>query len=272
MPVRSVVESNSRLRPPRTRVNSGHLDIAQPNATDQDPRSGGFSTVWKLILGLVFGVVWLATWVTAALAGGRVVEASSGGGLHLLIPGFLGCIVVGAGVYVATRRLWTYLLVALVGGASVGYFAAADSPRMEIIETLRNPHVVLGWSTSGLELEDGRTISLPGIAELPESSAMLPHLLSSGVEIDPAGRVYGLIRVHHWCGNDPVGKHLAKVDIARVLEFVGEVGSSANSRAPWLREMCTDVGEAGWRTECYERFTREQDDATRREGEESSAR
>ena len=28
-----------------------------------------------------------------------------------------------------------------------------------------------------------------------------------GVEVGADGRVFGLVRVWHWCGNDPVGYH-----------------------------------------------------------------
>ena len=33
---------------------------------------------------------------------------------------------------------------------------------------------------------------------------------ASGVELAPDGRVYGLVRIHHWCGNDPVQTHIAR--------------------------------------------------------------
>lgn len=50
----------------------------------------------------------------------------------------------------------------------------------------------------------------------------LAEATSRGVEIDEQGRVFGLVRVHHWCGNDPVGEHVARVELADLLAFLDE--------------------------------------------------
>jgi hypothetical protein len=44
------------------------------------------------------------------------------------------------------------------------------------------------------------------------------------VEIRANGRVWGLVMAHHWCGNDPVREHMARVDLSDMMTFlhVGE--------------------------------------------------
>jgi len=90
------------------------------------------------------------------------------------------------------------------------------------VDVLQSPVSVASWSQNGLHLTDGRTLQLPGFRGLPEKSDALTETTKRGVEIGGDGRVYGLISVHHWCGNDPVREHIARVDIADMLMFLGE--------------------------------------------------
>jgi hypothetical protein len=91
-----------------------------------------------------------------------------------------------------------------------------------IIESLNSPMAVRGWSEAGLHLADGRTRQLPGFLKLPASSSALAEATKRGIEVAADGRIYGLVRVHHWCGNDPVREHIARVDLALCLEYLGE--------------------------------------------------
>ena len=88
------------------------------------------------------------------------------------------------------------------------------------IDKLQNPVAVLGWSSGGLRLADGRTVQLPGLRSLPSDSEALAEATKRGVEIRANGRVWGLVSVHHWCGNDPIRRHFARVDIGQLLEFL----------------------------------------------------
>lgn len=94
--------------------------------------------------------------------------------------------------------------------------------RIRIVDALAHPVAVTGWSEQGLELVDVRLIQLPGVLKLPPLSTALKEATSRGVEIDEQGRVYGLVRIHHWCGNDPVGEHIARVDLAELVAFFSE--------------------------------------------------
>src|SRR5580765_8080734 len=88
------------------------------------------------------------------------------------------------------------------------------------IDTLKSPIQVVGWSAQGLRLADSRLIQLPGFCELPVISDALTEATGRGVEVSPDGRVFGLVRIHHWCGNDPVRVHVVRVDLADLLTFL----------------------------------------------------
>jgi len=94
-------------------------------------------------------------------------------------------------------------------------------PPVHIEESLQSPVGVRGWNREGLLLEDGRLVRLPKIKALPAQSEALTQATAHGVEITPEGRVIGLVNVWHWCGNDPVRRHLVRVDLSHLLMFVG---------------------------------------------------
>lgn len=116
------------------------------------------------------------------------------------------------GVFLAWPRLSFYMLT--------GSFSPIRK-----IETLQSPIVVSKWSSDGLHLADGRTVQLPGLRSLPSESAALTEATKRGVEIHADGRVWGLVRVHHWCGNDPVREQIARVDLSDMMMFL-RVGES----------------------------------------------
>jgi hypothetical protein len=90
------------------------------------------------------------------------------------------------------------------------------------IDNLVNSQTVSGWQEDGLKLSDGRVIMPLGMKKLPKSSESLSIVLKNGVEVASDGKVYGLIKIHHWCGNDPVENDLRKIDIGQLLAFYHE--------------------------------------------------
>lgn len=94
--------------------------------------------------------------------------------------------------------------------------------RTEIVESLADPQGVSGWTSQGLQLADGRTIALPGIDELPAKSVTLEFAVKHGVELQD-GRIFTLLEIYHWCGNDPVRKHWVRADLAHALRHTQEV-------------------------------------------------
>jgi hypothetical protein len=142
--------------------------------------------------------------------------------------------------------------LALVG---VGLMAATAwaNRRYDVIDRLESPRNTAGWTSAGLTLDDASLLRLPGVAALPEVSELLAAMVERGVELDPRdGRVYGLLPIWHWCGDDPVRRHVARVDLARVLEFSRE-SENAAGRAAW---DCTSVSEFGWNVSCYRGYER----------------
>ncbi len=101
--------------------------------------------------------------------------------------------------------------------------------RRDLIDRLDSPVKVVSWKTDGLRLADGRILMPPGMSSLPDVSERLAAATRRGVEIATDGRVYGLISVDHWCGNDPIRRHIVRTDLALMLEFTGE-GKTAHPR------------------------------------------
>jgi hypothetical protein len=118
----------------------------------------------------------------------------------------------------------------LIGGVALAFairplsrkFVTGSWTPIEYVEKLSHPVNVVRWSDTALILSDGRQVPLRGIAQLPRESKALTAATSEGVEVTPDGAVIGLLPIHHWCGNDPVRRHIARVDIAQLLLFLGE--------------------------------------------------
>jgi hypothetical protein len=115
------------------------------------------------------------------------------------------------------------------------------------IERLRAPVQVDGWTAEGLKLADGRVVQLPGFTKLPVKSEALTAATKHGIEINPNGRVYALVRLWHWCGNDPVRYDLRRLDLAMLVAFVGEGESGITVPARYARkEYRGKFSEHGW--------------------------
>jgi hypothetical protein len=122
-----------------------------------------------------------------------------------------------------------------------------------ISETLIDPVAVGGWNDQALLATDGREIRLPGVVTLPATSAALSEAIRSGVEVADDGRVYGLVRVHHWCGCDPVRERMARIDITLMLRFLGE-GEHEAPGGVCARGGGESFSEWGWSASEYEVF------------------
>jgi hypothetical protein len=103
---------------------------------------------------------------------------------------------------------------------ALSYMLTGHAFPISKIDKLKSPVAVAGWDSDGLILSDGRNVPLRNIGNLPQRSAALSEVTRSGVEITADGCVYGLVRIHHWCGNDPVRTHIVRVDISDWLTFL----------------------------------------------------
>ena len=125
---------------------------------------------------------------------------------RIVIPGALLLV----GVAVAFGFDWKFFML-------TGHF----TPK-RIVDELKSPIVVTGFNDLGLQTSDGRTISLPGVANVIPPASVIKDVKEHGVEISSDGTIFALVRVHHWCGNDPVRFHLARVDLSSVLLLLGQ--------------------------------------------------
>jgi hypothetical protein len=116
------------------------------------------------------------------------------------------------------------------------------------VDSLRSPIAVIGWSSDGISLADGRKVQLRGFKSLPTSSQALAEITKRGIEVTGDGSVYGLVRVHHWCGNDPVDEHIARVEISELLTFLeeGERADPAGSASKFRIHREMGFSEHGW--------------------------
>jgi hypothetical protein len=124
------------------------------------------------------------------------------------------------------------------------------------IDSLQHPMEVTKWDASGLLLADGRTVQLPGVTLLPEDSPVLREALRRGVEVGQHGRILALVRIHHWCGNDPVQEHVAKVDLSDMMLFLrlGQPTTTVAETEFLVKELGGGFSESGWAISEYLQF------------------
>ena len=151
------------------------------------------------------------------------------------------------------------LFAALLGMAVAAFLALYPTSlggifSKNIIEQLDAPVRVRAWDRGALILEDGKQVRLPELKDLPaENNAILGEATKHGIELAQDGRVYGLVKIHHWCGNDSVDNHLAKVDLSRLLLFAGYANPAKpmSSDAKQCSLTQASISKYGWRIEEY---------------------
>jgi hypothetical protein len=135
------------------------------------------------------------------------------------------------------------------------FFTTGHLAPIRIIETLNNPIPVDGWDADGLILSSGARLILPNVAHLKPGGVPLDEFLKNGVE-QSNGRVYGIVKVWHWCGNDSCREHYARIDIGYLIEFcsAGELieDISEVDVPPWVLPL--RIGPYGWNISDYYTF------------------
>jgi hypothetical protein len=160
-----------------------------------------------------------------------------------------------------TKIVWLCIALLAVTVAvalpRIGFFMLSGGfTPIHKIESLHAPIVAKGWTPDGLLLSDGRMVQLPGIHALPSASPALSEMTKRGVEISADGRVYGLVRIHHWCGNDPVREDIARVDISDAMIFlhIGQTIAPVSESDLTAREAGGRFTEWGWNISEYMQF------------------
>lgn len=145
-------------------------------------------------------------------------------------------------------------LVILAGAIIVGWpridfwMLTGNFSLIRKIETLQHPVAVTKWDAAGLCLADGRTVGVPGVSALPEDSPALHEALKRGVEVRQDGRIFALVRIHHWCGNDPVTEHVARIDLSDMMMFlrVGRPTTPVPEAECLVNEPGGSFSDFGW--------------------------
>lgn len=126
--------------------------------------------------------------------------------------------------------------------------------RQRVQPALERPTPVEGIDDSGLVLRDGRRVAWGFEVPNAAQSRALQAAVAQGVEVTPDGRAIGLVRIHHWCGNDSIRLHWERVDVRALLEFLPRA-HFANPRfagdLAWSNPL---FGKHGWRVESWREF------------------
>ena len=110
-----------------------------------------------------------------------------------------------------------------------------------IDEPLNDPRPVAELSRRGIILTDGTIVALPDIDKVPVDLPALVAAVEGGVEMDGDGEVFGRLRIHRWCGNDPVRKHIAKINLSDLVLAHRNISPDRTSR--FYGENGLDIGQ-----------------------------
>ena len=73
--------------------------------------------------------------------------------------------------------------------------------------------------------------------------------------------MFGLIQIHHWCGNDPVRVQLAKVDLRQFVMYLTHLERAHSLKrarfiehSDWSEAEQFIFGPHGWRIEWFDDF------------------
>jgi len=105
------------------------------------------------------------------------------------------------------------------------HFAITGSPiPLWHLEKLSAPEPVQAIQGNVLVLADGREVRLPWIKELPKDHPLFQAAVQEGVEIRSDGRVFGLLWMERYCGNDPYLWKRLKIDLSELAGAIHPEG------------------------------------------------
>jgi len=121
-------------------------------------------------------------------------------------------------------RLIVIIVITLVVGTSALHLVLTGRPfPKRIVEQLNNPLQVSKITAAGFVTTEGEVIKVNYVSELPTNSTIVRAAVKGGVEIGDDGQIYGLLKIHHWCGNDPVRHHIARVNLSDLILATGGI-------------------------------------------------
>jgi hypothetical protein len=120
------------------------------------------------------------------------------------------------------RRAVRITVIVVTLGSAMWLYQHIRNRPIDILERLNDPRRLVTWTDSSLKLSGGVVVPLPEVRGIQWNSPVLYDLSANGIEVCD-GHAYGLVRIWHWCGNDRVRTHIARVDVAQLLLFTQDV-------------------------------------------------
>ncbi len=114
------------------------------------------------------------------------------------------------------KTIFLSVVLILAGAACFFLFTGSFFPK-RIVEELNNPCQVKEITEKGFVMADGRLVRVPYVCRVPVNSVILCDAVKTGVEVCPDGSIFGLLRIHHWCGNDPVRYHIGRINLTNLI-------------------------------------------------------
>jgi hypothetical protein len=105
------------------------------------------------------------------------------------------------------------------------------------LESLHNPVEVNLITEKHLVLVDGQELTLPNISEIPADDRLFQASIADGVEVDPKGNVFGLVRVDRNCGNDPTIWRRLRINLSHLAGAIHPLGIDQNVVPPDVLEF-----------------------------------
>lgn len=125
------------------------------------------------------------------------------------------------------RKYFYWLgLYPLIGLCSLHLLMTGSPIPLWHIESLDSPIKVSKAKSDVLLLENGSSLKLPNINTIPHTNPLFQAAISEGIEVDPEGKVFGLLWMSQYCGNDPIKWRRLKVNLAELSGLLKPDGMS----------------------------------------------
>lgn len=139
----------------------------------------------------------------------------------------------------AIRIVVIAVITVLVGVSALQWLLTGSPFPQMIIERLHNPLKVRDITVHGIIVGDGRLLRVKHVKEVPTDSGLIRAAVSNGVEVNEKGELFGLLKIWHWCGNDPVRYHVARVNLSTLALACG--GKPDSDVPPEICEQLTPL-------------------------------
>ena len=115
-------------------------------------------------------------------------------------------------------------------------------------DALNNPVTVVSHDATGLTLAGGRRVTVSGYKSLTGAESLIEATKERGVEITPDGKIFGLLKIWHWCGNDSVRYHYARVNLSELIRYFdkGEPVEKTTAPASTIPSRKFEYTDEGW--------------------------